>query len=420
MSDIPLFRLQKRMALRNCGIISPEDVDHYIALGGGFSGLSQALNTNRADLIGELKKAGLGGWENCDSGENEKLVVCHALDIDPQWAASRLLLESDPHSILEGILITALAVGARSCLAYIDPKYSHAISRLNKSLQQMREKSLVGNNIMGSNFSCEIEIKGLSDSFIPEVRASLLGFMDAKRPVPYLLSHAFPVKELAGKNVLAYNAETMSRVSAILQTGRSSPLVPEGQPDGKTRVVSLSGDVVHKYTVEVPFGTTLRSLIMDIGGVVAGNKEIKAVQFGGPTGVFLAAEDLDIEVNSGPLEKIRLLTGSGRLQVFSHDFCPVETTAIELSYLRALSCGKCLFCREGSLQISEILKEIVQGAGKAQDLDLLIELGKAMKTGALCALGQDAPDLVLSGIAAFRQDYESHLIQRRCRLKASD
>jgi NADH-quinone oxidoreductase subunit F len=419
MSDIPLFNLQKRVALRNCGFTDPEDMDHYILLCQGYSGLSKALKMDRMDVISEIKRADSRGQGEtfCEGGDGKNFVFCNAIEIDPQSAASGLLLESDPHSVLEGMLIAASAIGARNCLVYINSKYGPAIKRLNKALEQMRRYGLLGNNILGSAFSCDIEIRALPDSQISEVEAALLGYMDRKRPLPYLLKGSLSTEEFGSEFALTCDAETMSNISAVFQKGSSWHSDLEAERSRGTRIVSLSGDIIHQYTVEVPFGTTLRSIIMNIGGGTTRNKNIKAAQFGGPTGVFLDAGSLDTRVDLETIERTGGLTGSGRIEVFCDDFCPVEVTRNAISYLRSQSCGKCVFCREGSLQMSDILKDIAEGIGKTQDLELLIELGEAMKIGSLCALGQTLPNAALSSLILFREDYDIHIKEKRCQLK---
>lgn len=420
-SDIPLFRLQNRIALRNCGYIDPENINHYI-LRGGYRGLSRALQVNQSKLIEELRKSGLRGrgggsvtadkWSIYrDAEANEKYVICNAVDADPQALTARLLLESDPHSVLEGMLIAACAVGASHCVVYLNTEYDVAIRRLRKALEQMREYSLLGNNILGSTFSSEIELKEVTPSLVSGEETAILRFMEGKQAMPYI---SMSYHSINGKPALINNLETLSNVSAIFQNG-AEWYAGFGTANSKgTKVITLAGDIAHKYTVEVPFGATPLDIIENIGGGVPGGKSIKAVQFGGPTGAFFAAESLNVPVDYESMKQLGSTVGSGTVRVFDSGSCAVEITRDVTAYLQTQSCGKCVFCREGSYQLSDILQDIVEYKGRPQDLDLMLELGEAMKTGYICSIGQNAANPVLSSIKLFRSDYDAHINEKRC------
>ena len=425
VSDLPLFHLQNRIALRNCGYIDPENINHYIQRG-GYSGLSKVLQMDQNDLIEELRKSGLRGrggagyftankWSVCHDAEGtEKYVICNAVDADPQALTARLLLESDPHSVLEGMLIGAYAVGASHCIVYLNAEYDIAISRLRKALEQMREYSLLGNNILDSTFSSEIELREVTASLVSGEETAILRFMEGKQAMPYIRTSYPAVNEFAGKPTLINNLETLSNVSAIFQNG-SEWYSGFGTAKSKgTKVITLSGNIAHKYTVEIPFGTTLLSIVENIGGGVPNGKSVKAAQFGGPIGAFFAADSLDVPVDYESMDQLGSIVGSGTVRVFDSDSCAVEMTRDVTSYIQTQSCGKCVFCREGSLQLSDILQDIAEYKGRPQDLDLMIELGEAMKIGCICSIGETAPNPILSSIKLFRSDYDAHIHEKRC------
>jgi NADH:ubiquinone oxidoreductase subunit F (NADH-binding) len=428
LSDLPLFNLQKRISLRNCGFIDPENINHYILKGKGYSGLKKALQMNQQDAIEESKKSGLRGrggagfstaekWKVCrDAGESEKYVICNAVDSDPRAHTARLLLESDPHSVLEGMLISAYAVGASRCIVYANNENSLGIKRLKKALEQMREHSLLGQNILDSTFHSEIEIKEVERSFVSGEETALLRCMEEKQVMPYVRPPYPAINGFRNKPTLINHVETFSNVSAIFQND-SQWYSGFGTEQSKgAKVMTLSGNAAHQYTVEVPFGTTLRSIVKDIGGGVSEGKTIKAVQLGGPTGSFLPADSLDIRVDYETMKEAGSIIGSGTVEVFDNDSCAVEMTKDILSYIQAQSCGKCVFCREGSYQMADILKDISEHMGKPQDLDLLIDLGEKMKIGCICGLGRAAPNPVLSSIKFFRNEYDIHIKEKRCPL----
>jgi NADH-quinone oxidoreductase subunit F len=428
-SDLPLFNLQNRIALRNCGLIDPENIDHYILKGQGYSGLKKALQMNQQDGIEALKKSGLRGrggagyftadkWKVCrEVEESEKYVICNAVDSDPQARTARLLLESDPHSVLEGMLISAYAVGASHCIVYVDIENSLGIKRLKKALEQMKEYTLLGQNILDSTFHSEIEIKEVATSFVSGEETALLRCMEEKQVMPYVRPPYPATQGFRNKPTLISHVETLSNVSAIFQNGSQWYSGFGTEQSRGTKVITLSGNAIHQYTVEVPFGTTLRSIVKDIGGGVSEGKDIKAVQFGGPTGAYFPADSLDIHIDYETVKEAGSIIGSGTVGVFDSDSCAVEMTKDILSYIQTQSCGKCVFCREGSYQMADILKDISEYMAKPQDLDLLIDLGEKMKIGCICGLGRTAPNPVLSSIKFFRDEYNVHIKEKRCPLR---
>jgi len=426
LSDLPLFNLQKRIALRNCGFIDPEDINHYILKGQGYSGLKKALQMNPQDMIEELKKSGLRGrggagyftaekWKVCrDAEESEKYVICNAVDSDPHARTAQLLLESDPHSFLEGMLISAYAIGASHCIVYVNNENSLGIKRLKKALDQMREYGLLGQNILDSTFYSEIEIKEVAPSFISGEETALLRCMEEKQVMPYVRPPYPATAGFRNKPTLISHVETLSNISAIFQNGSQWYSGFGTERSKGAKVMTLSGNAAHQYTVEVPFGTTLRSIVTDIGGGVSKGKTVKVVQFGGPTGSFLPADSLDIRIDYETMKEAGSIIGSGTVKVFDSDSCAVEMTKDTLSYIHSQSCGKCVFCREGSYQMADILKDISEHMGSPHDLDLLIDLGEKMKIGCICGLGRTAPNPVLSSIKFFRNEYDVHIKEKRC------
>jgi NADH:ubiquinone oxidoreductase subunit F (NADH-binding) len=278
----------------------------------------------------------------------------------------------------------------------------------------MREYSLLGYHILDSTFNSEIEIKEVPVSFISGEETALLRCLQEKQVMPYVRPPYPAAKGFGEKPALINNLETLSNVSAIFQNGSQWYSGFGTEKSKGAKVITLSGNVIHPYTVEVPFGTTLRRIVEDIGGGVPDGKNVKAVQFGGPTGAYFTGDSLDIPIDYETIEEAGSMIGSGTAEVFDSDSCAVEMTRDIISYLQTQSCGKCVFCREGSYQIADILKDISEHMGKPQDLDLLIELGEAMKSGCICGLGQTAPNPVLSSIKLFHNEYDVHIKEKRC------
>lgn len=426
-SGLALFRLQARIALRNCGLIDPEEIDPYIVRGQGYEGLSKALQMEPSVVIGEVRASGLRGragagyctadkWQACrDAQGQEKYLVCNGLDSDPQARTGRLLLEGDPHSVLEGILIAAYAVGASRCIICVEGGQTTATRRVRKAIDQMMSYGIVGNNMLGSPFSVEMDVREVPSSFVSGEETALLRMLEGKQPMPYGRPPYPAAHGLKGAPTVVGNGETFANVSAILQRGSAwfSAIGTEGSRGSK--VFTLSGDVTHRYTVEVPFGTTLRALVEEIGGGISGGKGFKAVRIGGPTGTYAGSDALDRAIDYEEAERMGAIIGSGTIEVFGSDACGVEMAADAISYLQMESCGKCVFCREGSYQMADILKGISERTGSTQDLELLDELAGQMGQGCICSLGKGAPNAVLSSMKLFRDDYEGHIKEKKCK-----
>jgi len=424
--DIPLFGLQNRIALRNCGVIDPENVNEYILRGNGYNGLSKAISMKQTDVIRELDESGLRGredaggliaekWRTCsESEEREKYIICNAIDSDPGACAARLLLESDPHSVLEGMLITGYAIGAANGIICVNPDHTVAIARLEKALEQMRGYDLLGENILDSGFACDIEIKKVSPSLVSDEETALISFLEGRQLIPSLNTPYRPTGRMNEKPAVVNHIETFSQVSAIFHNGAAWFADIGTELSKGTKIITITGDVIHSSTVEVPFGTSLKTLIDEIGGGVADGKHLKAVQFGGPTGCYFTADSLDVPVSYEKMQEIRCPVGSGTVRVFNSDSCTVEMTRDVMVYLQAQSCGKCVFCREGTYQILDILNDISGNKGKPEDIDQLLELAAAMKTGSICDLGKYASVPVESSIRLFSSDFDAHIKEKHC------
>ena len=425
--DVPLFRLQNRVVLRNCGYLDPTNIDHYI-LRGGYTGLSNVLTINQSDAIERIRKSGLRGrggagyatadkWQACFETEEEKHVICNAADSDPGAFTARLLLTSDPYSVLEGILICAYTIGASRCTLFADSEYESAMDIINTALARMKEYGLLESNILNSDFSCEIEMRESAISLVSGEETALLRSLEGKQAMPYLRP-PFPETEgLFGKPTVINNIETFANVTAIFQYGPEKIAGIGTESSKGTKIVSLSGNGSTKYTVEVPFGSSLRHIIEPME-TIAEVGSIKAVQLGGPTGSFLPGDDLDIALDYETIKGDSFI-GSGTLELIGGSACAVEMAMKKISYLHEQSCGKCVFCREGTFQMSEILEDISKGQGTPQDIDMLNEIGEQMKTGCICDLGRRAANPVLSSIELFRDEYEDHIREKRCPARSS-
>lgn len=416
---------EHRVALRNSGRINPWDIHEYIAMGAGYSGLAWALRCSPEELIQELGKSGLRGrggagyptawkWRVCrEAGEGEKYVICNAVDADPWAQTARLLLSTDPHSILEGLLIAAYAVGAGQCFVSINSDYREEIGIVEQALEQMRGSGVLGDSILESAACCDIAIREVSSSLVAGEETALICALENKQPLPYLRMHYPAERGLHGKPTLVHNAETLANVSAIFHRC-AAPGNETGYETGQeqsrgTKIVTVHGQVPHPCTVEVPFGTTVRTLIEKTQGASLSGLGTKAVQFGGPTGAFLAGPRLDTPITYEDIEKAGSIIGSGGVRVIAGGGCAVEMAREVMSYLRDQSCGKCVVCREGTYQVADMLGDIAQGRGSSDDLKLLVELGEAMTAGSICGLGREAANPLRSSLALFADDYEAHI-----------
>jgi len=423
-SELPVFKDQVRIILRNCGYIDPENINHYIAQG-GYSGLAKALKLSSEDVIAEVLNSGLKGrggagypagkkWQICrEAAGAEKYVICNAHEGDPEASLNRSLLESDPHSVLEGMLIGAYAVGADHGYIFIRSDYNLAIARLKIALKQMSDYGLLGDRILGTGFNFQIEIREAPSDLVCGEESAMIMTLEGKRAMPCSRPPFPAASGYKGCPTLVNNAETLAGVSIILQKGAGWYVGCGTAVSKGTKVFRLSG-VNRPGLIEVPLGTSLRKIIYDIGGGLPGNKSLKTVMIGGPTGGCLTAESLDMEIDYDNLAAAGAIMGSGTIMVFDTDSCIVDLAKQYAVFTAAESCGKCVMCREGTFQIQEILKDITGGSGKLDQLDLLMELAEAMSLESFCALGRTAANPVLTTLKHFRGEYEAHIKDHRC------
>jgi NADH-quinone oxidoreductase subunit F len=412
ISEIPLFSLQHRITLRNCGWIDPENIHHYIVHKQGYRGLSQALQMERRELLHVRVESAIRGRSTaCDStidkwrlvGESEeadKFLICKAIDAGCKAHTARLLTEGDPHSILEGMLISTYAIDASHCLIYVRENTESA-RRLKRALEQMRRYGLVGANILDSVFSAEIEIKEISASYVSGYETELFRCVEERQPLPHVYPTYPAVDQFAGKPAVIACPEAMSNLSAFLPD--------DFEKDKGSKVVTLSGNVTHNYTVEVAFGTTIREIVNNFGGGTSNGKAIKTIQVGGPAGRFIAPDSFNTRLDWENAPDSISNLDSGTIEVFDADSSIVEAVKDIMFCAQTQSCGKCVFCREGCLQMLSMLEDLCENKGSSQDLDLMTELGNDMKTACLCAFGRTVPDAVLSSIRLFRVEYEERI-----------
>ena len=423
--ELPRFEHELRLILRRCGYVNPENVNQYIA-NGGYSGLKKVLKMSPEKIIEELKKSGLRGrggagfpthrkWELCrKAGSTPKYVICNADEGDPGAFMDRVVLESDPHQVIEGIIIAGYAVGAEQGYIYVRAEYPLAIERIQIALKQAGELGFLGDNILGSGFGFHIDIAAGAGAFVSGEETALIaaveGRMSTPKPRP-----PYPAElGLWDKPTLLNNVKTFAYVPLIIERGGNwfTSIGTEGSKG--TAVFTLAGKVVNSGLAEVPMGTTLRELIYDIGGGIAKDKQFKAIQIGGPSGGCLPKTLLDIPIDYDSLREAGSMMGSGGMIVMDEDNCMVDAARFFLDFSTKESCGKCTMCRLGTLQMLHILEDITAGRGKIEDIDLLLALAEDVKMGSLCGLGKTAPNPVLTTLRYFRDEYEAHILEKRC------
>lgn len=422
--ELPMLKPQVRIVLRNCGLIDPEDIDQYLAVD-GYQGFMNALKTKPEDVIGVVRQAGLRGrggagfptfrkWTVCRNSPGEqKYLICNADEGDPGAFMNRSLIESDPHAVLEGMLIAGYAIGASKGIIYIRAEYPLAIDRLKAAIQQMREYGVLGKNILGSSFSFDIKIKEGAGAFVCGEETALIGSIEGKRGMPKSRPPFPAVSGLFKSPTIINNVETLGTLPNILRNGAEwyNKFGKEGNRGTKT--FSLVGKIRRPGLIEVQLGTPLREIIFDIGGGV--QKNFKAIQTGGPSGGCLSEEFLDLPVDYESLAAAGSIMGSGGLIIMDDDTCIVDIAKYFLDFTQKESCGKCVPCRVGTRHMVEILDRITHGEGNPEDLLALRTLGDTIKKGALCGLGQTAPNPVLTTLRYFRNEYLDHIKDHRCR-----
>jgi NADH-quinone oxidoreductase subunit F len=423
--DLPVLKPQVRIVLRNCGNIDPANIYHYIA-NGGYEGFAKVLKMKPQEVIDEVKKSGLRGrggagfptgmkWQFChDSPGTIKYIICNADEGDPGAFMDRAVMEGDPHAVLEGMLIGAYGIGASEGYVYIRAEYPLAIKRLIVALKQMEEFGLLGDNILGSGFNFHIKIKEGAGAFVCGEETALMASIEGSRGMPRSRP-PFPAQSgLWGKPTNINNVETWANVSAILQRGANWFASYGTEKSKGTKTFSLVGKIERTGLIEVPMGISLREIIYGIGGGILGGKKYKAVQTGGPSGGCLPLSFLDSPVDFESLAAAGSIMGSGGMVVMDENTCMVDIARYFLTFTQSESCGKCVMCRYGTKQMLDILQDIVNGKGRAEDIELLQEIGDAVKNGSLCALGGTAPNPALTTIRYFRDEYEAHIKEKRC------
>jgi NADH-quinone oxidoreductase subunit F len=423
--ELSRFEYEQRILLRNCGFISPEDINHYIA-SGGYSGLKKVLQTSPEAVIKEIKEAQLRGrggagfltadkWELCRKAKGTtRYVICNADEGDPGAFMDRVILESDPHQVIEGMIIGSYAVGASEGYIYIRAEYPVAIKRLEMALEQATKMGFLGKNILGSEHSFTVELARGAGAFVSGEETALMRAVEGRRSSPDERPPYPTESGLWGKPTLVNNVKTFAYIPPIVNNGGKwfAGIGSEGSKG--TEVFALAGKVVNTGLAEVAMGTPLRELIFDIGGGIRENKKFKAVQIGGPSGGCLPEDMLDTPIDFDSLRKAGAIMGSGGIIVMDNDNCMVDTAKFFLDFIQQESCGKCTHCRIGTRQMLDILEDITKGNGKIEDIDLLLEMGEDIKAGSLCGLGRTSPNPVFTTIKYFRDEYEAHILEKRC------
>jgi NADH-quinone oxidoreductase subunit F len=424
-SDLPMIKPQVRIALRNCGLIDPENIDHYIARG-GYGGLHKALQMEPGAVIQEIKDSGLRGrggagfptgvkWALAKMASGEpKYFICNADEGDPGAFMDRALLEGDPHSVLEGMLIGAYAIGASAGYVYVRAEYPLAIQRLKAAMRQMEQYGLLGSNILESGFHFQIKIKEGAGAFVCGEETAMMASIEGNRGMPRPRP-PFPAQSgLRGMPTNINNVETLSNISAILARGAEWYAGYGTEKSKGTKNFSLAGNVNRTGLIEVPMGIKLGEIIFDIGGGVPRGKKLKAVQTGGPSGGCIPVSLLNLPVDYESLAAAGSIMGSGGMVVMDEDTCMVDMARYFLRFTQSESCGKCLPCRLGTKQMLDILEDICQGRGKPGDLELLQNLSDSIRKGSLCGLGQTAPNPVLTTMRYFGSEYQAHIRDKQC------
>jgi len=427
--DEEFLSRQTRIALRHCGLIDPVSLDDYREAD-GYQALEKALKTMTPEqVIEEIKISGLAGrggagfptwfkWNAArQSPGDEKYLICNADEGDPGAFMDRAVIESDPHSLIEGMLIGAYAIGAKEMIVYVRAEYPLAITHLEIAIEQAKKANLLGENILGTGFSCDMRIKAGAGAFVCGEETALIESLEGKRGMPRL-KPPFPAqKGYTDKPSNINNVETFANVSWIINKGGEAFAAMGTENSKGTKVFALTGKIRKGGLVEIPMGKTLRDVIYGIGGGIRDDKEFKAVQMGGPSGGCIPAHLLDTVIDYKALAATGAIMGSGGMVVMDESTCMVGMAKFFLDFTALESCGKCVHCRIGTARMQEVLTRIVKGEGKEGDIELLKELCEAVKDGALCGLGQTAPNPVLTTIRYFRNEYEAHIKNKKCPAK---
>lgn len=424
--DKEFLNKQTRIALRRCGIINPDEIEDFIQAD-GYTAIKKVLNEmTPEDVIEIIKTSGLAGrggagfptwfkWNAArQSDGEEKYLICNADEGDPGAFMDRAVIESDPHTLIEGMLIGAYAIGAKNAVVYVRAEYPLAIKRLERAIEQATEAGYLGDNILGTDFSCKMTIKAGAGAFVCGEETALIESLEGHRGMPRL-KPPFPAQSgYWRKPSNINNVETFANVSWIINNGGEAFASMGTEGSKGTKVFAVTGKVKRSGLVEIPMGKTLRDVIFDIGGGMKGDKAFKAVQMGGPSGGCIPAELIDTVIDYKALGATGAIMGSGGMVVMDEGTCMVGMAKFFLDFTAKESCGKCIHCRIGTKRMLEILTRITNGEGQDGDVELLEELCYGIKDGALCGLGQTAPNPVLTTIKYFRNEYEAHINEKKC------
>ena len=425
-ADIDFYKKQHRLVLKNCGHINPDSLEEYIGAD-GYEGLAKVLLTMTPEqVVEEMKKTGLRGrggggfptgmkWGFCQKSPGpKKYIICNADEGDPGAFMDRSLLEGDPHAILEGMIIGAYAIGADEGYIYCRAEYPLAIKRLKQAIAQAEEAGLLGNKILGTDFSCTIHIKEGAGAFVCGEETALMASIEGKRGMPRPRPPFPAIKGLWEKPSNINNVETFANIPYIFRVGAEEYAKLGTEKSKGTKVFALTGKINNTGLAEVPMGITMREIIFEIGGGILGGKKFKAVQIGGPSGGCIPEQLLDTPIDYDSLIAAGAMMGSGGLVVMDEETCMVDVAKFFLNFTQSESCGKCTPCREGTKRMLEMLEKITDGKGEEGDIEKLEKLAASVKAGALCALGQTAPNPILSTLRYFRDEYEAHIKEKRC------
>ncbi len=426
MSEVPFFAQQHRIVLKNCGVIDPQKIEEYIARD-GYAALKKVLKEmSPAETLEEVRKSGLRGrggagfptgkkWAAIlPTPSDKKYIICNGDEGDPGAFMDRSVLEGDPHSVIEGMLIGAYAMGVDEGYVYCRAEYPLAIKNLEIAIRQAEEAGFLGNNILNSGLNFKLNVFAGAGAFVCGEGSALMASIEGRRGMPRMRPPRSTVSGLFGKPTVINNVETWSNVPHILLNGADWYTQYGTDNSRGTKIFALTGKVNNTGLVEVPMGTTLREIIFDIGGGIQNGKAFKAVQIGGPSGGCIPEEMLDIRVDYDTLTKAGAMVGSGGLVVMDETTCMVDIARFFLDFTQKESCGKCTPCREGTKRMYEILDRIVKGEGKLEDIDILENLSYTIIETSLCGLGNSAPNPILATLKYFRHEFEAHILEHKC------
>ena len=426
LNDTAFYKKQKRVALRNCGVINPENIEEYIAMDGYFALAKVLKEMTPEEVIQTISDSGLRGrggggfptgrkWQFARASvSDKKYVVCNADEGDPGAFMDRSILEGDPHALIEAMAIAGYAIGADEGWVYVRAEYPIAVKRLNIALEQAREYGLLGKDIFGTGFNFDIHIRLGAGAFVCGEETALLTSIEGNRGEPRVRPPFPAVKGLWGQPTIVNNVETYANIAQIIINGAEWFASMGTETSKGTKVFALGGKIKNTGLVEIPMGTTLREVVEEIGGGIPNGKKFKAAQTGGPSGGCIPASLIDTPIDYDNLIKIGSMMGSGGLIVMDEDSCMVDIAKFFLEFTVDESCGKCAPCRIGTVRLLEILNKITDGNGEMEDLDKLEELANYIKSASLCGLGQTAPNPVISTLRYFRDEYVAHIVDKKC------